>query len=220
MSVPGPHWLRIRSVVLHYKHRKDPPPLDIRGSVCTGIIWKAVVLTLEEAHESGAQPSPADIAHEERLSASAERLQAEFVNLPGAKEMHDAIDNVFSFIYNLSVDADEHSSESWGHATIAAKWKEVKDIKLYQLHLLQTDLAINVLHHIYDPALQHGADRTTLTSMGLNVDRRPPGRGQSVERRPSEGSVEREMGKRAGGRRGLPLERMGYRQRFQYAGAY
>ncbi|GAA5828637.1 hypothetical protein JCM11251_000882 [Rhodosporidiobolus azoricus] len=87
---------------------------------------------------------------------------------------------------------------------IAALDRQVEQVK--HQHPDESEEIHNLLDHVEFVTGEFGVDSTTLTGLGLNVDRR------------------QSMGKGLRGRRrgegGMPLERMGFRQRLRSLGAY
>ncbi|GAA5917018.1 hypothetical protein JCM6882_001305 [Rhodosporidiobolus microsporus] len=205
MPVPTKGWNDIYKVC--ERHLKDHKT-DLRPTIYAGIIWQAVMhaidrvdLLITEAQETHRPVPTHEIQRRDMLRANEGPLETHFNSLPAALELEDLIIEALDFI-------QEH-----------------------QLRVLRTQLNLDVLKHIYDPLLALGVDRTTLTLLGLNVDQRSGT--QSTNRLP-EHEVFRQIREGHGqggagggstpmremGRRGMPLGRMSYRQRLQYAGGY
>ncbi|GAA5919039.1 hypothetical protein JCM6882_001095, partial [Rhodosporidiobolus microsporus] len=73
-------------------------------------------------------------------------------------------------------------------------------VRAHQLTILTHSLDLFVKRDLYEPALEKGADKTTLANLGLWAN----------------DNVMHELG--VG--RGMPLVKMGLRARLRYAGAY
>ncbi|GAA5919044.1 hypothetical protein JCM6882_001097 [Rhodosporidiobolus microsporus] len=207
------HWAAIVALVHRAESDKDPKKhVDLRPTLCAGIVWQAAKHALvrvdeliEEAEDHGRAPPKDELARADALVKDVPSLERRFDGLPGARQIKRHLAPALFATYILAIRADEMSRSATAHRNIKRIWEEAKEARLHQLSVLQTDLKINIAQDIYRPAtLEVNVDRTTLAHLGLLL---------------RTGTTEDEMGKRAATQE-MPLERMGYRQRMRYAGAY
>ncbi|GAA5919041.1 hypothetical protein JCM6882_001096 [Rhodosporidiobolus microsporus] len=236
MTVPDNGWNDIVKICERWFHGRG---VDLRPTICAGVIWQAVVHAIErveymisDAQDERRTPPAHELQRQSMLQASQDALKRKFEALPAAGELQNLLVEALEYTIDFAAEANHLTTKSWSHGETRPQWAQAKEIQTHQLHVLRALLSIDVVHHIYDPLLSLGVDRTTLTLLGLNVDQRShtqsPNRvpEEEVFRRVREMQEQRAAGGGGGGtmremgRRGMPLARMGYRQRLQYAGAY
>ncbi|GAA5917021.1 hypothetical protein JCM6882_001306 [Rhodosporidiobolus microsporus] len=205
--------------------------IDTRPTVCAGVIWHAVVRAVVEAEVDHRQPPAHGLHRKSTLEGHLARVKARFKAAPRAGEVEGLLVEGLDFTFDFAAEANSFSTHDWSHRDTQQLWQQAKEVQEYQLQVLRTQLDIDILTHIYAPLLALGVDRTTLTLLGLNVDQRSGTQStnrlseEELFRRAREGQhgrggegTMREMGRRREG--GMPLGRMGFRQRLRYAGAY
>ncbi|GAA5828641.1 hypothetical protein JCM11251_000884 [Rhodosporidiobolus azoricus] len=195
-----------------------------QATIQCGVEYIAVRKAHAHAKASGETRGLGDRAINENFLLNKLRGKGAVLGMPGWREIGPHLEGVFRIMESAIENANAASKHLWssggssapnagsGEAAMRAAWKEAE---LTRHRLLQAFHALGSRNPILDlvEPLKHKyhIDAKTLNEMGLNAN----------ANNPEAKSAFTELG--SGGRRrerGMPLERMGYRQRLRYAGAY